>query len=123
MIRERVLKVALVVFGLLFCALIYPGLMFFSREPAVAMMMSLYVTLGVFLLIAARDPGAHRSLILFAGWANLAHASVMAVQSYKHVIEHQELIGVLMFGVVGILLIALAPSKHTSRQASVVGVG
>ncbi|HEY7354661.1 MAG TPA: DUF6632 domain-containing protein [Terriglobales bacterium] len=119
MVRERILKVVLVLVGLLFCALIYPGLMFFSRDPAVAMMMSLYVTLGVFLLIAARDPVTHRSLILYAGWANLAHASVMAVQSYRHVIEHQELFGVFLFGVIGIVLITLTPSKETSKQGSV----
>ena len=121
MIRERILKVVLIVVGLLFCALVYPGLMFFLREPAVAMMMSIYVTLGIFLLIAARDPLGHRSLILFAGWANLAHASVMAVQAYRHVIEHQELMGVLLFGLIGLVLVVLAPAKQLSGQASTAG--
>ena len=80
MVRERVLRVVLILVGLLFLALAYPGLMFFSRSPGVAMIMSIYVTLGVFILLAARDPAANRSLIAFAGWANVAHASVMIVQ-------------------------------------------
>jgi hypothetical protein len=50
--RERALKVVLVVVGLLFCAGVYPLTMFFSREPAVPMIMSIYVTLRIFLLLA-----------------------------------------------------------------------
>src|SRR5579862_1659115 len=52
--RERALKVVLVVVGLIFSALIYPLTMFVRQEPALAMMLSLYVTLGIFLLLAAR---------------------------------------------------------------------
>jgi len=81
--RERVLKIVLVVVGLLFTAGVIPLSMFFLREPAVAMIMSIYVTLGIFLLLAVRDPAANRSLIAFAGWANLAHAGVMAAQEYR----------------------------------------
>jgi hypothetical protein len=47
------------------------------------MIMSIYVTLGIFLLLAVRDPAANRSLIAFHGWANLAHAGVMAAQEYR----------------------------------------
>jgi len=111
MVRERVLRVVLILVGVLFLALVYPGLMFFSRQPGVAMIMSIYVTLGVFLLLAARDPAANRSLIAFAGWANVAHATVMAIQAYLHVIQPRELVGVVAFGIIGIALIALAPAK------------
>ena len=65
MIRERTLKVVLVVVGLLFSAGVYPLMMFVRQEPALAMMLSLYVTLGIFLLLAARNPSANRSLIAF----------------------------------------------------------
>jgi hypothetical protein len=41
------------------------------------------VTLGIFLLLAVRDPAANRSLIAFGGWANLAHAGVMVAQEYR----------------------------------------
>ena len=118
MVRERVLQVVLVIVGLLFLALAYPGVVFFSRDPGVAMIMSIYVTLGIFLLLAARNPAANRSLIAFAGWANVAHAAVMAVQAYKHVIQRQELIGVIAFGIIGIALVALTPAKESAKQIS-----
>jgi hypothetical protein len=92
-VRDRVLKISLVVIGSLFVLLAIPGVMFFSREPAVAMIMSLYVPMGVFLLLSVRSPSAHRSLIAYAGWANVAHAAVMAVQEVLNVIERRELIG------------------------------
>ena len=59
--RERLLKVVLVVVGLLFCAGVYPLVLMAKQDPALAMMMSLYVTLGIFLLLAARNPSSHRS--------------------------------------------------------------
>jgi hypothetical protein len=122
MTGERVLKIVLVVVGVLFCALAYPGLMFFSRDPGVAMIMSIYVTLGIYLLLAARNPAANRSLIAFAGWANLAHAGVMAVQAYLRVIMSRELVGVAIFGIIGVVLIALTPAKHSAKQVSAAGV-
>jgi hypothetical protein len=62
----------------------------------------------------------NRSLIAFAGWANLAHPAVMAVQEYLNVIERQELAGVVLFAVVGIVLVALTPTKRTVERASTV---
>ena len=118
--RERALKVVLVLVGLLFCAGVYPLTMFFSREPAVPMIMSIYVTLGIFLLLAVRDPAANRSLIAFGGWANLAHAGVMAAQEYRSVIERRELAGVVVFTIVGVVLVALAPAKQSVKKASTV---
>lgn len=118
MVRERALKIVLVVVGLLFTAAVYPMALMFSREPAVAMMMSIYATLGIFLLLAARNPAANRSLIAFAGWANVAHASLMVVQEYRRVIERQELIGVALFAIVGVALIVLAPAKESGERVS-----
>src|SRR5215831_7963710 len=91
--RERVLKVVLVVLGLIFCAGVYPLVLMAKEEPALAMMMSLYVTLGIFLLLAARNPSANRSLIGFTAWSSFAHAAVMAVQGSLHWIARRELIG------------------------------
>jgi uncharacterized membrane protein len=54
--RERVLKIVLVVLGLLFCAAVYPLMLMAKQDPALAMMMSLYATLGVFLLLASPRP-------------------------------------------------------------------
>src|ERR1700685_3111218 len=110
--RERALKIVLVVVGLLFTAGVVSLTMFFSRETSVPLFMSIYVTLGIFLLLAVRDPAANRSLIAFGGWANLAHAGVMAAQEYRNVIERRELAGVVLFGIVGVVLGARAPSKQ-----------
>jgi succinate-acetate transporter protein len=120
--REQVLKIVLVLVGLLFTAGVIPLTMFFSREPAVPMIMSIYVTLGIFLLLSVRNPPAHRSLIAFAGWANLAHAAVMAAQEYRNVIERRELVGVVLFAIVGVVLVALAPAKHPVEKAAAVTV-
>jgi hypothetical protein len=118
MLRERLQKPVVALAGVLFLAGMIPLVMFFSQAPPVAMIMSIYVTLGVFLLMAVPDPAAHRSLISFAGWANLAHAGVMSVQAYRHVIQSQELLGVAMFGIVGLALIVITPAKQTTRQVS-----
>lgn len=116
--RERGLQVALVVVGLLFSALLYPLAVFFSREPALAMMLSLYVTLGVFLLLAARNPSAHRSLIAFTAWSSFAHAAVMGTQAYRKIVERQELIGVIVLIIIGIVLIALSREGKSNEGAS-----
>ena len=118
MIRERALKVVLVLVGLLFTAAIYPLTIFFSREPALAMMLSLYVTLGIFLLLAARNPSANRSLIAFTAWSSLAHAGVMGTQAYRKLIERQELIGVAALIIIGVTLIALSPAKRDERVSA-----
>ena len=116
--RERALKIVLVVVGLIFCGLTYPLVLFVKQEPALAMMMSLYATLGIFLLLASRNPSAHRSLIAFAAWSSFAHASVMAVQAYLGFIARRELMGVAIFVVIGVALIAMAPGKKTVEQVS-----
>ena len=116
--RERALKIVL---GLLFCAGVYPLVLKAKEEPALAMMMSLYVTLGIFLLLASRNPSAHRSLIAFAGWSSFAHATVMAVQAYLGFIARRELIGSGVFILIGVALIALAPAKQPAARASAVG--
>jgi tryptophan-rich sensory protein len=109
--RERSLKVVLVVVGLIFCGLFYPLMVFGRQEPALAMMLSIYVTLGIFLLLAARDPSANRSLIAFTAWSSFAHAALMAVQAFRHLIQPGELWGVAALIIIGISLIVLAPGK------------
>src|SRR6516162_1385306 len=116
--RERALKVVLVLVGLLFCAGVYPLLVMLRQEPALAMMMSLYATLGVFLLLASRNPSANRSLIAFAAWSSFAHAAVMSFQAFRNMIARQELIGVAAFVVIGVALIALAPAKQPVDRAT-----
>jgi drug/metabolite transporter superfamily protein YnfA len=116
--RERALKIVLVLVGLLFSAGVYPLMVFVRQEPALAMMLSLYVTLGVFLLLAARNPSAHRSLIAFTAWSSLAHATVMSVQAYLNFIARRELIGSAVFILIGVALIALAPARESRAVPS-----
>jgi tryptophan-rich sensory protein len=118
MYRERALKVVLVLLGLLFSAGVYPLMVFVKQDPALAMMMSLYVTLGVFLLLASRDPSSHRSLIAFAAWSSFAHATVMSVQAYLNFIARRELIGSAVFILIGVALLALAPARESRAVPS-----
>ena len=111
MTRDRALKVVLIVVGLLFLATLYPLVLFIRSAPSLSMMLSLYVTLGAFLLLAARNPPAHRSLIAFTAWSSVVHAALMTVQALGGMIARTELIGVGFFLVIAVVLIALAPSK------------
>ncbi len=116
--RERALKVVLVFVGLIFSGLVYPLTMFVRQEPALAMMLSVYVTLGIFLLLAARDPSANRSLIAFTAWSSFAHAGLMAVQAFRNLIARGELVGVAALIIIGVALIALAPRKQLGEGKS-----
>src|SRR6201988_2256251 len=115
--RERALKVVLVVVGLLFCAGVYPLILMAKQDPALAMMMSLYVTLGIFLLIASRNPSAHRSLIAFAAWSSFAHAGIMSLQALLNMISRRELIGSAVFIAIGVTLITLTPAEEPVERA------
>ena len=110
----------LIVVGLIFCGLAYPLMIFVKQEPALAMMLSVYVTLGIFLLLAARNPSANRSLIAFTAWSSFAHAALMAVQAFRNLIARGELIGSVVLVVIGVAFIALAPAKQTMERVSAV---
>jgi len=93
-------------------------MMFVKQEPALAMMLSVYVTLGIFLLLASRNPSANRSLIAFTGWSSFAHAAVMSFQALRNLIAHGELIGSAVLVVIGVTLLALAPAKQPVERPS-----
>src|SRR5580693_2092120 len=117
--RERALKVVLIVVGLIFCGLAYPMIMFVKQAPALAMSFSVYVTLGIFLLLASRNPSANRSLIAFTAWSSFVHAMLMAGQAFAGLIARGELIGSAVLVVIGIALIVLAPAKESVERLSV----
>lgn len=110
--RQRILQIVLGVVGLLFLALIYPlymdlwhanWLLRMNNNECEPMFLSFYVALGPFLLLAIRNPSLHRSLISFAAWSSLAHASVMTietVQAWNHGI-HRDFTDVVLAGIVG----------------------
>ena len=115
--RDLALKIVLVVVGVLFTALIYPMTMFLRQEPALAMMLSLYVTLGIMLLLAVRKPSEHRSLIAFTAWSSLAHAGLMGYQAFQNIVARGELIGVAVLAVIGLVFLALAPKVSRRLEA------
>lgn len=123
--RERPLKVVLVVVGLLFSAGVLPvmdSLAHANQSMYIFdMMLSLYVALGIFLLIAARNPAANRSLIAFTAWSSFAHAAVMAVTAFSKGGHRGDVWGVAVLVIIGVALIVLAPAKHSGERASAVG--
>jgi hypothetical protein len=68
--------------------------------------------------MAVRNPSAHRSLIAYAGWANIAHAFVMAIMAFRDASAHEHLRAVAIFGVIGSSLIAPAPGKKAVERVS-----
>src|SRR5438105_4921353 len=124
--RERVLKVVLVLVGLFFTAGLYPSIGSLlhpaDSDTGDTMMLSLYVMLGNFLLIAVRNPSAHRSLIAFAAWSSFAHALAMSILGLEIASQRVGfLVGSAALVVIGVALIALAPTKSDER-ASAIGV-
>jgi hypothetical protein len=116
--RERILRVVLVVAGVFFLAALYPitTSLWNRAEQGETMMLSIYFALGVFLLLAVRRPREHRSLIAFAGWANVAHGAVMSLMAIRMTADRTELMfATLLCLVVGIPLIILLPSRASAR--------
>ena len=121
--KERALKVVMVLVGLLFVAAVYPvigGVLHAKQsDTGDTMMMSLYATLGVFLLLAVRNPSAHRSLIAFAAWSSFAHALIMSLLAIPLATERVGyFIGSAVLVVIGVTLVALAPGKQSVDRAS-----
>jgi hypothetical protein len=113
----KLLRIALAFFGVV-CLLLYPlavvwpsGWAWHSGAPQASdyfmMIVGLYVTLGIFLLNAARNPRANVSLIWFAVWSSVVHAAIMAVQSFGggHQMAHN--MGHLLGDVPALLLMAV----------------
>src|SRR6476620_5183961 len=116
MVRQKALKIVLVMVGWIFSAGVYPLVLFAQKEPALAMMLSLYVTLGIFLLLAVRDPSGNRSLIAFTAWSRFAHAVVMGWQAFRNIVARGELVGVAVLIVIGVALIVLAPQERANEK-------
>lgn len=123
--RARALKVLLVVVGLLFTATVYPAIMSVLQEKQAhyaPMMLSLYVTLGIFLLLAVRNPAENRSVIAFTAWSSFAHAAVMTAQAVPDVSDRAHLLGGSAgLVLIGVAFIALAPAKGAAQRAAKMG--
>jgi hypothetical protein len=122
--RERALKIVLVLVGLIFLFGVYPLMMFLwssgwrwqpNQPEYEQMILGVYATLGIFLVLAARNPSENRSLIAFTAWSSLVHAGIMTVQALQHPSEHGHLFGdIPALVIVGVALIALAPAKQST---------
>jgi uncharacterized membrane-anchored protein YitT (DUF2179 family) len=127
--RERMLQVAVGLLGLAYVALIYPlytdlahsKWLLEMKDACDPMFLSWFIALGPFLLLAAKKPSSHRSLIAFAAWQCLAHASVMAiqtVQAWKHGV-HRDFTDVVVISVIGGILLGLLPARREQSHSSV----
>src|SRR6476646_10671599 len=119
---QQYLRIALIVVGVIFTFGIYPlGLVWPSgwtwghgHSHYLTMIIGVYATLGVFLLIASRDPSAHKSLIWFTVWSSLVHAVIMGVQGFTDAAERGHLVGdVPALILVAIILAVLMPRSAT----------
>ena len=126
--RERALKVVLLLVGLIFLFAVYPLMMYLwpsgwrwqpNQPEYEQMILGVYATLGIFLLLASRNPSDNRSLIAFTAWSSLVHAAIMAVQALRNTSERGHLLGdVPALIIVGVALIVLAPAKDSASRAS-----
>ena len=123
--REKLLKVALVAFGAIFFC-IYPlGIVWPSGwswhggngQYYLQMICGVYAVLGAYLIAAARDPGANRSLISFTIWSSVVHAIIMAAQSFYDQRETGHLLG----DVPALLLVAAVLWLLSPSHGSVTG--
>jgi hypothetical protein len=112
--REVLLRYALIAFGVVLC-LVYPLAIVWSSGWAwhegppedsqyFMMIVGIYATLGVFLIRAASNPSANRSLILFTIVSSVVHAGIMAVQSFGH---GMHMMGHLLGDVPALILVAV----------------
>ncbi len=127
--RERLTQIVLVIVGLLDLAIIYflyldlrhSSWLLQKKNECDPMFLSFFIPVGVFLLMAAKRPSEHRSMIALAAWWNISHAVVMAIQTVQAWIHgvHRNFTDVILFLVIGVVLLVLLPAK---RQAVAPGV-
>ena len=129
----RMLQIALVAFGVVFCliwplSIVWPAGWAWHDGPPMAshyfmMIVGVYATLGVFLILAARDPLAHSSLIAFTAVSSAAHAAIMAVQSIKDPMHGGHLLGdVPALALVTVVLAVLLPMAARDGRGSAAPV-
>lgn len=98
---------AFAIFGFYPLTVVWPsGWVWHSGQSEyLGMIIALYATLGIFLIIAARSPKDHLSLISFAIWSSIVHGAVMAVQSLLDPRHVHHLYGdvLVLFGAAAVL--------------------
>ena len=121
--ETKYLRIALILVGLIFIFGIYPLTIIWpsgwswhtgGHSDYLQMILGIYATLGVFLLIASRDPLAHRSLIWFTVWSSVVHGGIMAAQA----LTNTQNMGHLWGDVLALFVVAAALGLLTPRQAA-----
>jgi hypothetical protein len=120
--EDRRLQIALVAVGATFVVGLYPLTVLWpsgwawhttGHSDYLQMIVGIYATLGVFLLLAAREPRKHLSLIWFTVWSSVVHGGIMAVQSVVDPGDHGHLLG----DVPALFIVALVLAVLTPREA------
>lgn len=117
--RVKYLRIALLVVGVIFIVGIYPLTILWpsgwswntGQSEYLQMILGIYATLGVFLVIASRNPLAHRSLIWFTVWSSIVHAGIMAAQS----VANSQYMGHLWGDVLALFVVAIVLALFTPR--------
>ena len=120
--RTKYLRLALLVVGLIFVVGIYPLTIIWpsgwswhtGHSDYLQMILGIYATLGVFLLVASRNPLANLSLIWFTVWSSVVHAGIMAAQS----VTNPEHMGHLWGDVLALFVVAAVLALLTPRGAA-----
>ena len=117
--RMQLLKYALILVGIIFIFVVYPftiiwpsGWQWHGGEGNhyLQMILGVYATLGVFLIIASKNPMQHTSLIWFTVWSSVVHAGIMGIQAIMDDMERGHLVGdVPALLIVAALLAFLTP--------------
>ena len=126
--KERLTQIVLVLVGLVDLSLIYflyldlwhSSWLLVQQNECEPMFLSFFIPAGVFLLLAARRPSEHRSMIALAAWWNIAHGSVMAIQTVEarmHGVD-RHFTDVVLFITIGVVLLALLPAKQNAVASS-----
>lgn len=120
-IKLNLLRYALIIIGVIFILGIYLLMQIWpagwqwvpNQSEYEQMIMGIYATLGVFLILAARNPLEHLSLIWFTVWSSLVHGGIMLIQALINTSEHGHLYGdVPALFLVAIVLAVLTPHKQ-----------
>lgn len=125
--RVRCLRYAVGFVGVLFTAMVYPLVMSmrssggsWQMNQDEQMLLGVYVTLGIFLLIASRNPLRNRSLIWFAVWSSVAHAAVMSMQAIHAPADRGDLLmGSAVMVVVAIILAIWVPRGVVTEPTAI----
>jgi CDP-diglyceride synthetase len=120
--RERLTQVVLVIVGLFNLALIYflymdlwhSRWLLEKKNEIEPMFLSFFIPAGVFLLMAARRPSEHRSMIALVAWWNIFHGVVMAIQTVEAWIYgvHRNFTDVIVVLLIGVVLLAVLPARR-----------